>query len=53
MMGWMCDKWHDTPLQARSRTSLVVNGVSRPKLLIGLGLVQLKSNEQVYLAYYL
>jgi len=53
MMAWMCDKWHNTPLQARSLTSLVVSRVSRPKVLIGLGLAQLKSNEQVYLAYYL
>jgi len=38
--------WHSLAL-------LVVNGVSRLMLPIGLGLAQLKSNGQVYLAYYL
>ena len=53
MTAGMCDKWHETTLQARSRTFHRVSGVSRSRLPIGLGLAQLKSNEQVYLAYYL
>ena len=53
MTAWMFDKWRGTPLQARSYIFHVVSGVSRPRLPIGLRLAQLKSNEQVYLAYYL
>jgi len=49
------DAWHVAwhSFASQSRTSLVVNGVSRSMLPIGLGLAQLKSNDQVYLAYYL
>jgi len=28
MMGWMRDKWHDTPLQARSHSFHVAKRVS-------------------------
>ena len=51
MMGWMRDKGHDTPLQATSHSFHVARRVSRPMLSIGLGLAQLKSKEQIYLAY--
>jgi len=53
MMGWMLDKWHGTPLQAKSHSFHVARRVSWPMLSIGLGLAQLKSKEHVYLAYYL
>jgi len=49
----MCDKWHGTPLQGRSHSFHVARRVSCSMLSIGLRLVQLKSKERVYLAYYL
>ena len=53
--SWPLDAWQVSwhSFASQSRTSLMVNGVSRPMLPIGLGLAQLKSNGQVYLAYYL
>jgi len=53
MMGWMRDKFHGTPLQARSHSFHVARRVSWPILFMRLGLTQLIFKEQVYLAYYL